>query len=184
MTALLDIGADADVDSAVREQALLRAAEVASLLDDVGGGRNARLALARLRDDDQSWTEAVAADLTDADVDDDELMRVVRRQLGRPAVLRGVVRSANDDAQRRLTDTFSALAHADDAARVVELLATITPRPFALTTVLADGLVTLGRQREAAEVLLAVAADGAPQRAPLLRAGSRWSLAMRAVTKR
>ena len=170
VTALLDIGADADVDSAVREQALLRAAEVASLLDDVGGGRNARLALARLRDDDQSWTEAVAADLTDADVDDDELMRVVRRQLGRPAVLRGVVRSANDNAQRRLTDTFSALAHADDAARVVELLATITPRPFALTTVLADGLVSLGRQREAAEVLLAVAADGAPQRAPLLRA--------------
>lgn len=161
---------DADVPVDVRLQALVAATRLAAGLDDVALRREARLTLARARDTDAGWIEHVTADLRE--LDEDEFTLALERQLGRPAVLRAVIATvaANADDIARLATCLSALIRTGDAARVVELLTTMSPRPWRLSEVLSGALEVTGKSRDAADVLVASIADGAPGRRALVRA--------------
>ena len=102
----------------------------------------------------------------------DDSIIALERHFTRPGVLRGVIAAlaGEDDVLARLAAGLAGLVRSGDAARVVDVLTPLPSRPWRISDVLAGALVLTGKNRDAADVLLAAVVDGAPRRQTLIRA--------------
>jgi hypothetical protein len=166
---LLDVDAER-VGAGLAAEALQAITARAAAAGLTATARAARQALARLKDSDEGWTALVVADVADLAADD--LILSLRQRLGRPPVLRGVAAAlaADDGLTARFADGLGALVRGGDAAAVADLLTPLPSRHWRLGEVLGNALEVLGRNRDAADVLVEAVQAGAPARRVLVRA--------------